>query len=183
MLWFRTLDDSTEGFQNWEFMTTHCWGEQAAGEWTLKIQDTPSQTRDSTELGLLFLFLTSQYYETYTEVHLEQQLKYSAGLPGQTFYLALFLSVCCVIGALKQWSLVIYGTAEQPYPMHRQRARSAEMPMDSDLTEEYNGESCTQLVSSSSSDTKQLNALQCRFTVGISSDRLHVKMEFYQQSE
>ncbi|XP_029024628.1 proprotein convertase subtilisin/kexin type 5 [Betta splendens] len=88
----RPLDDSTEGFHNWEFMTTHCWGEQAAGEWTLKIQDTPSQRRESAELGVL-----------------------------------------------KEWSLVIYGTAEQPYPAHRERVRSAEMPMDSDLTEEYNG--------------------------------------------
>ncbi|KAM6976267.1 proprotein convertase subtilisin/kexin type 5 [Tautogolabrus adspersus] len=88
----RPLDDSIEGFQNWAFMTTHCWGEQAAGEWTLKIQDTPSQKRHSTELG-----------------------------------------------TLKGWSLVIYGTAEHPYPMHRERARSAEMPMDSDLTEEYSG--------------------------------------------
>lgn len=79
----------------------------------------------------------------------------SAGLPGQTFYLALFRFVCCVIGALKEWSLVIYGTAEQPRPMHRQRARSAEMPMDTDLTEEYSGESCTQLVSSSFSDLSQ----------------------------
>uniref|UniRef100_A0AAQ6A3W1 Proprotein convertase subtilisin/kexin type 5a n=1 Tax=Amphiprion ocellaris TaxID=80972 RepID=A0AAQ6A3W1_AMPOC len=88
----RPLDDSSEGFQNWEFMTAHCWGEQAAGEWTLKIQDTPSQKRDSTELGVL-----------------------------------------------KTWSLVIYGTAEQPYPVHRERARSAEIPMDGDLTEEYRG--------------------------------------------
>uniref|UniRef100_A0A671UGB0 Proprotein convertase subtilisin/kexin type 5a n=1 Tax=Sparus aurata TaxID=8175 RepID=A0A671UGB0_SPAAU len=88
----RPLDDSTEGFQNWEFMTTHCWGEQAAGEWTLKIKDTPSQKRDGAELGML-----------------------------------------------QEWSLVIYGTAERPYPAHRVRARSAEMPMDSDLTEEYSG--------------------------------------------
>lgn len=64
MLWFRPLDNSTEGFQNWEFMTTHCWGEQAAGEWTLKIQDTPSQKRDSAELGLLFLVVKSQLCET-----------------------------------------------------------------------------------------------------------------------
>uniref|UniRef100_A0A3Q3MRR5 Proprotein convertase subtilisin/kexin type 5a n=1 Tax=Mastacembelus armatus TaxID=205130 RepID=A0A3Q3MRR5_9TELE len=88
----RPLDNSTEGFHNWEFMTTHCWGEQAAGEWTLKIQDTPSQKRDNDELGVL-----------------------------------------------KEWSLVIYGTAEQPYRVRRERARSAEMPMDSDLTEEYSG--------------------------------------------
>lgn len=38
---------------------------------------------------------------------------------------------------------MIYGTAEQPYPVHREQARSAEMPMDGDLTEEYNGESRT----------------------------------------
>ncbi|XP_028273367.1 proprotein convertase subtilisin/kexin type 5 [Parambassis ranga] len=88
----RPLDNSTEGFQNWEFMTAHCWGEQAAGEWTLKIQDTPSQKRDGTDPG-----------------------------------------------TLQKWSLVIYGTAEQPYPVHRERARSAEVPSDSDLTDEYSG--------------------------------------------
>uniref|UniRef100_A0A668VT01 P/Homo B domain-containing protein n=1 Tax=Oreochromis aureus TaxID=47969 RepID=A0A668VT01_OREAU len=92
----RPLDNSTEGFQNWEFMTAHCWGEQAAGEWTLKIQDTPSQKRDGSKLGVL-----------------------------------------------EKWSLVIYGTAERPYPAHRERARSAEIPTDSDLSEEYNGESYT----------------------------------------
>lgn len=64
MLWFRPFDNSTEGFQNWEFMTTHCWGEQVAGEWTLKIQDTPSQKRDGAELGLLFFVVTSQLCET-----------------------------------------------------------------------------------------------------------------------
>ena len=129
---FRPLDDSTEGFEKWELMTTHCWGEQAAGEWTLSVQDTPSQKRDGTELGLLFLSVTSHYYETYIE------LKYSAGLSGQTSYLALFLLVCCLTGMLKEWSLVIYGTVEQPYPIvHRERARSAEMAMDSDVTEEY----------------------------------------------
>lgn len=140
-------------------MTTHCWGEQAAGRWTLKIQDTPSQTRDSTELGLIFLLFTTQYYETYIGAHLERELKYSASLPGQAFYLALLLSGWCVTGALKQWSLVIYGTAEQPYPMHRQRARSAEMPLDSDLTEEYNGESCAQHIASLSSDLSQSSSV------------------------
>ncbi|XP_068561703.1 proprotein convertase subtilisin/kexin type 5 [Cebidichthys violaceus] len=89
----RPLDDSPEGFQNWEFMTTHSWGEQAAGEWTLKIQDTSSQKRDNAELG-----------------------------------------------TLKEWSLLIYGTAGQPYPSrHERRARSADTPMDGDLAEEYSG--------------------------------------------
>lgn len=131
MFRFRPLDNSTEGFQNWEFMTTHCWGEQAAGEWTLKIQDTPSQKRDNTELGLVVPFLRSQHYETHVKL---------GGLVGQSFYLVLFL--CCFAGMLQKWSLVIYGTAEQPYPAHRERVRSAEMPVESDLTEEYSGESC-----------------------------------------
>lgn len=34
-------------------MTTHCWGERAAGEWTLRIQDTPSPGRDVSQQGLL----------------------------------------------------------------------------------------------------------------------------------
>ncbi|CAB1318072.1 unnamed protein product [Coregonus sp. 'balchen'] len=45
----RPLDHSTEGFQSWEFMTTHCWGEKAAGEWSLEVLDTPSQQRDNSE--------------------------------------------------------------------------------------------------------------------------------------
>uniref|UniRef100_A0AAQ4RA98 Proprotein convertase subtilisin/kexin type 5a n=1 Tax=Gasterosteus aculeatus aculeatus TaxID=481459 RepID=A0AAQ4RA98_GASAC len=43
LLAHRPLDDSAEGFQNWEFMTTHSWGEQAPGEWTLKIQELKMQ--------------------------------------------------------------------------------------------------------------------------------------------
>jgi len=57
-------------------MTTHSWGEQAAGEWTLKIQDTSSQKRDTAELGLLFLFVTSQRYE----VNIEVQRPTAAGM-------------------------------------------------------------------------------------------------------
>lgn len=34
-------------------MTTHCWGERAVGEWTLRIQDTPSPGRDVSQQGLL----------------------------------------------------------------------------------------------------------------------------------
>lgn len=70
MFWFRPLDNSAEGFQNWEFMTTHCWGEQAAGEWTLNIKDAPSQKRDSTDLGFLF-FVSFQHYETYNTLQAE----------------------------------------------------------------------------------------------------------------
>uniref|UniRef100_A0A8C3KD53 Proprotein convertase subtilisin/kexin type 6 n=1 Tax=Calidris pygmaea TaxID=425635 RepID=A0A8C3KD53_9CHAR len=42
----RVFDHSNEGFKGWEFMTVHCWGERAAGEWTLEIHDTPSQVRN-----------------------------------------------------------------------------------------------------------------------------------------
>nr|XP_029512291.1 proprotein convertase subtilisin/kexin type 5-like [Oncorhynchus nerka] len=89
----RPLDHSIEGFQSWEFMTTHCWGEKASGEWSLEVLDTPSQQRDNSETG-----------------------------------------------ELREWSLVLYGTSEQPYSMRREQARSAELPTDGDdLTEEYNG--------------------------------------------
>ncbi|XP_068609494.1 proprotein convertase subtilisin/kexin type 5 [Brachionichthys hirsutus] len=87
----RPLDDSTEGFQNWEFMSTHFWGEKAAGKWTLKIQDTPSQRAGAER------------------------------------------------GTLQGGSLMIYGTAQRPYPTHHKQARSAETPLDGDVTEEFSG--------------------------------------------
>uniref|UniRef100_A0A8I3MFH0 Proprotein convertase subtilisin/kexin type 6 n=1 Tax=Canis lupus familiaris TaxID=9615 RepID=A0A8I3MFH0_CANLF len=79
----RLLDHSNEGFTNWEFMTVHCWGEKAEGEWTLEIQDMPSQVRNP-----------------------EKQ------------------------GKLKEWSLILYGTAEHPYTTfssHQSRSRMLEL--------------------------------------------------------
>lgn len=61
---FRPNDDSTEGFNRWEFMTTHCWGEQPAGQWTLEIQDSGSQESERSEPGLPSVFVTSQCCET-----------------------------------------------------------------------------------------------------------------------
>ncbi|XP_061658032.1 LOW QUALITY PROTEIN: proprotein convertase subtilisin/kexin type 5-like [Syngnathoides biaculeatus] len=49
----RPHDNSTEGFHRWEFMTTHCWGERADGEWTLNICDSPSQGRENSHAGRL----------------------------------------------------------------------------------------------------------------------------------
>uniref|UniRef100_A0A3Q3MWA6 Proprotein convertase subtilisin/kexin type 5b n=1 Tax=Mastacembelus armatus TaxID=205130 RepID=A0A3Q3MWA6_9TELE len=49
----RLFDHSTEGFKNWEFMTTHCWGEKAAGDWVLEIYDSPSQLRNQKMPGKL----------------------------------------------------------------------------------------------------------------------------------
>nr|XP_027811077.1 proprotein convertase subtilisin/kexin type 6 isoform X3 [Marmota flaviventris] len=79
----RLLDFSNEGFTNWEFMSVHCWGEKAEGEWTLEIQDMPSQIRNT-----------------------EKQ------------------------GKLKEWSLILYGTAEHPYhtfSSHQSRSRMLEL--------------------------------------------------------
>ncbi|GAB1292188.1 Proprotein convertase subtilisin/kexin type 6 [Apodemus speciosus] len=79
----RLLDFSNEGFTNWEFMTVHCWGEKAEGEWTLEVQDIPSQVRNP-----------------------EKQ------------------------GKLKEWSLILYGTAEDPYrtfSAHQSRSRMLEL--------------------------------------------------------
>ncbi|MGH0180462.1 UNVERIFIED_CONTAM: hypothetical protein FKN15_004129 [Acipenser sinensis] len=47
----RTFDNSNDGFKNWEFLTVHCWGEKAEGEWTLEIFDSPSQLRNPESLG------------------------------------------------------------------------------------------------------------------------------------
>lgn len=47
----RLFDNSNEGFRNWEFMTVHCWGERAEGQWTLEISDSPSQLRSPEVMG------------------------------------------------------------------------------------------------------------------------------------
>uniref|UniRef100_A0A8C5M823 Proprotein convertase subtilisin/kexin type 6 n=1 Tax=Leptobrachium leishanense TaxID=445787 RepID=A0A8C5M823_9ANUR len=79
----RTFDYSNEGFKNWEFMTVHCWGEKAEGEWMLEIHDLPSQLRNP-----------------------ETQ------------------------GKLKEWTLILYGTAEHPYNpvgVHHSRSRTLDI--------------------------------------------------------
>ncbi|NP_001086467.1 proprotein convertase subtilisin/kexin type 6 L homeolog precursor [Xenopus laevis] len=62
----RTFDSSNEGFKNWEFMTVHCWGEKAEGEWTLEIHDSSSQLRNPEIQGklkewTLILYGTSEH--------------------------------------------------------------------------------------------------------------------------
>lgn len=56
----RPNDHSTEGFNRWEFMTAHCWGERPAGEWTLELQDSPSRESERAEPGLRSVFAPSQ---------------------------------------------------------------------------------------------------------------------------
>lgn len=119
-------------------MTTHCWGEQAAGEWTLRIQDTPSPGRDVSQQGLL---------HPLSHLTVNQTQRSPSGLHRFPLIILLFFpnlvsAARLFPGRLKHWSLLIYGTAKPPYAGHRQRARSAEMtPADDDLTEEDSGES------------------------------------------
>lgn len=68
---------------------------------------------------------------------------------------------------LKEWSLVIYGTSEQPRLAHRERARSAEMPVDMDFSEEYSGESSLTIVLVS----------DCSHMQWMSADCFYVNME------
>lgn len=42
----RPNDFSSEGFNDWAFMTTHSWGEDPQGEWTLEIENVAANGRD-----------------------------------------------------------------------------------------------------------------------------------------
>ncbi|XP_066567230.1 proprotein convertase subtilisin/kexin type 5b isoform X2 [Amia ocellicauda] len=71
----RLFDHSMEGFKNWEFMTTHCWGEKAAGDWILEIHDTPSQLRSQKVPGKLkewSLILYGTSVHPYSFLHYEK---------------------------------------------------------------------------------------------------------------
>ena len=35
----RRYDNSSEGFTDWAFMTTHCWGESVVGTWQLEVRN------------------------------------------------------------------------------------------------------------------------------------------------
>ncbi|KAB0368883.1 hypothetical protein FD755_019917 [Muntiacus reevesi] len=79
----RLFDHSMEGFKNWEFMTIHCWGERAAGDWILEVYDTPSQLRNFKTPGklkewALVLYGTSvQPYSPTNEFPKVERVRYS----------------------------------------------------------------------------------------------------------
>lgn len=109
-------------------MTVHCWGEQAAGKWTLKIQDTLSYERGETKPGLTIFFFSI--------------LTVGSEITDKTACRNEKTNIFLVLGVLEKWSLVMFGTAELPYSSaHRLRTRAAEIPAASDVTEEYNGRS------------------------------------------
>jgi proprotein convertase subtilisin/kexin type 2 len=46
-------EDSIEGFVKWPFMTSHCWGENPKGLWTLEVLVDPKMDKDGVEEGTL----------------------------------------------------------------------------------------------------------------------------------
>lgn len=109
---FRLFDNSNEGFRNWEFMTVHCWGERTEGQWILEIIDSPSSLRNPEVLGKK------------THTHTQRSL--------HTVFLWRFLLL--VLGKLKEWTLVLYGTSGHPYQSHgaqHSRSRMLEIPTPS----------------------------------------------------
>ncbi|KAG9281847.1 proprotein convertase subtilisin/kexin type 5 [Astyanax mexicanus] len=72
LLALRPNDHSTDGFVKWEFMTTHCWGEKAAGDWILEIRDSPSLKRNPRpgklmEWALVFYGTSSHPYQRHEQ--------------------------------------------------------------------------------------------------------------------
>uniref|UniRef100_A0A674MVN2 Furin (paired basic amino acid cleaving enzyme) b n=1 Tax=Takifugu rubripes TaxID=31033 RepID=A0A674MVN2_TAKRU len=57
LLFPRPNDFSSEGFNNWTFMTTHSWDEEPQGEWTLEIENTAVSDRDYGVLSQFTLVL------------------------------------------------------------------------------------------------------------------------------
>nr|XP_040019195.1 furin (paired basic amino acid cleaving enzyme) b isoform X2 [Gasterosteus aculeatus aculeatus] len=57
LLFPRPNDFSSEGFNDWAFMTTHSWGEDPQGEWTLEIENVAANGRDLVVLRQFTLIL------------------------------------------------------------------------------------------------------------------------------
>lgn len=61
----RARDVSREGFNNWAFMTTHNWGEEAEGTWFLQIENGASSCECSNikiKKKLFFFFFSLFYF-------------------------------------------------------------------------------------------------------------------------
>ncbi|XP_068578478.1 furin (paired basic amino acid cleaving enzyme) b [Cebidichthys violaceus] len=57
LLFPRPNDFSSEGFNDWAFMTTHSWDEDPQGEWTLEIENVAANGRDFVVLSQFILIL------------------------------------------------------------------------------------------------------------------------------
>ncbi|XP_077441964.1 proprotein convertase subtilisin/kexin type 5 isoform X2 [Vanacampus margaritifer] len=90
----RPHDNSTEGFHQWEFMTTHCWGERAVGEWTLKIRDSPSEGRENSQAGTLEEWSLVIYGTTWLPYPARRRLARSAKIPEDTDFAEEYTGPC-----------------------------------------------------------------------------------------
>ncbi|KAG8130660.1 hypothetical protein E2320_017249 [Naja naja] len=142
----RLFDHSMEGFKNWEFMTTHCWGEKAAGDWILEIYDTPSQLRNvktPEKMSRRMMFIPrvlSQIVSTATG-KVDGSLKYATiNIKENTFPHGISCFPNMIhLGKLKEWSLVLYGTSIQPYSPRNDFLKGERVRMSpiEDPTEDY----------------------------------------------
>lgn len=133
-------------------MTVHFWGERAEGTWTLEIIDSPSKLRNLEVLGKV-----QQHMHTQARLHfdllLQLKLKPLSSATQKTLLLLLLLLLLLGTGNLKEWTLILYGTSQNPYqPFSAQdsHSRMLEVPAPEEILEEpeleeeeedeYNGE-------------------------------------------
>lgn len=133
-------------------MTVHFWGERAEGTWTLEIIDSPSKLRNLEVLGKV-----QQHMHTQARLHfdllLQLKLKPLSSATQKTLLLLLLLLLLLGTGNLKEWTLILYGTSQNPYqPFNAQdsHSRMLEVPAPEEILEEpeleeeeedeYNGE-------------------------------------------
>ncbi|XP_056022622.1 furin-like protease kpc-1 isoform X5 [Ostrea edulis] len=101
----RERDVSREGFNNWAFMTTHNWGEEAEGTWLLQIENGASSFRWA-EMKDWVLVLYG------TEVHPQDMA--TTTTTTTTAVNRNSLNKRHNKAELKEWKLTIYGTDKHP---------------------------------------------------------------------
>ncbi len=75
----RPRDYSREGFDQWDFMTTHAWGEDPTGTWVLEIKN--SKNSQNTGMFSFFIISFSFYFKKiYKELEVNCKTKHSQAL-------------------------------------------------------------------------------------------------------
>lgn len=97
----RLFDHSMEGFKNWEFMTIHCWGERATGDWILEVYDTPSQLRNFKTPGRNSLFY-----------HLVYSAETSDGIYFGLEGFCIYISTSSFLMWSYSWSICTYSSSQ-----------------------------------------------------------------------
>ncbi|XP_051906934.1 proprotein convertase subtilisin/kexin type 5-like [Hippocampus zosterae] len=90
----RPHDNASEGFRQWEFMTTHCWGEKAVGEWTLSIRDSPSEGRENSQAGTLEKWSLVIYGTAWPPYPTRRRFARSAEIPKEADFAEEYTGPC-----------------------------------------------------------------------------------------